>query len=39
MDMDEEPETPAPPAQGGMAHTPVKGPETGGKIKAPVRVE
>ena len=39
VDMDEEPEAPAPPAQGGMAHTPVKGPEAGGKIKAPVRVE
>ena len=39
VDMDEEPADQAPPAQGGMAHTPVKGPDVGGKIKAPVRVE
>jgi type IV secretion system protein VirD4 len=39
VDIDEEPAAPAPPAQGGMVHTPVKGPEAGGKIKTPVRVE
>jgi type IV secretion system protein VirD4 len=39
VDIDEEPAAPAPPAQGGMVHTPVKGPKTGTKIKAPVRVE
>lgn len=39
VEADEEAEAAAPPAQGGMAHAPVKRAEAAPKAKAPVRIE
>ncbi|MDA8229415.1 MAG: hypothetical protein M0T74_17260, partial [Desulfitobacterium hafniense] len=39
VEVDEEMETAAPPAQGGMVYTPAAEPEVIPRAKAPVRVE